>query len=146
MLPVIYYANIWNVSKCFIVKCTTCSALFVQSKNFPMLSNSMFYSNGSIFDPLSLATTFEVNNTSLNQAELPHLAGSNVWFQVGRSLSVSTTNTCVTLYSTDGNQIGGMFAHCLCFWGPELMEIFRNAHLGIQPDPHWKVREIMFIL
>ena len=25
------------------------------------------------------------------------------------------------------------------------MEICRNAHLGIQPDPHWKVREMMFI-
>ncbi|KIM70932.1 hypothetical protein SCLCIDRAFT_1143275 [Scleroderma citrinum Foug A] len=47
----------------------------------------------------------------------------------------------MTLQLSDRNQIGGMFAHCLCFWGPELMEICRNAHLGIQPDPHWKAMQ-----
>ena len=134
------------MSKPFYSEVYTCSAPSVQSKYFPMLSESMFYSNGSIFDPSSLVTTSENNNTSLNQVELPHLTGSNVWQRVSKSLSVSTiTDTSIALQSADRNQIGGMFAHCLCFWGPELKEIFRNAHFGIQPDPHWKVREMMFI-
>lgn len=111
-----------------------------------MISGFLYYSNGSFFPESSEEAASESNSTSLSQVELPYPTGSDVWLRVFRGLSVSiTTDTSMILQPADRNQIGGMFAHCLCFWGPELMKILKNAQVGIQPDPHWKVREMVFI-
>ncbi|KAG6330638.1 hypothetical protein ID866_8453 [Astraeus odoratus] len=52
------------------------------------------------------------------------MTGSNIWSNITANLA-----------------IGGLFAHCICFWGPYLRETLKNARTGIQPDPHWKAMQ-----
>ncbi|KAG6328511.1 hypothetical protein ID866_10578 [Astraeus odoratus] len=107
ILSAIYYSNAWN------------------SQDFPMLSTSIFSSNGSVYDQATVfGTTFQLNQTVLEEVGLPHMTGSNIWAK-------TTTNLA----------IGGLFAHCICFWGPYLRETLKNARTGMQPDPHWKAMQ-----
>ncbi|KIM57237.1 hypothetical protein SCLCIDRAFT_1143537 [Scleroderma citrinum Foug A] len=107
VLSAIYYSNAWN------------------SKRFPMLSSSIFSSNGSVYDQSAIfGTAFQLNRTALNEVGLPHLTGSQVWQSIAGSLA-----------------IGGLFAHCLCFWAPYLRDAFRNARSGTQLDPHWQAMQ-----
>ena len=108
-----------------------------------MLSTSIFSSNGSVYDQLAVfGTTFQLNQTALNEVGLPHMTGSNVWTNITDNLAVGTV---IDFYGGFGliktDQIGGLFAHCVCFWGPYLRDTFRNARLGRQQDLHWKVRK-----
>ncbi|KAL4079665.1 OPT oligopeptide transporter protein-domain-containing protein [Scleroderma citrinum] len=114
ILSMIYYSNAWN------------------SKSFPMLSTSLFSSNGSMYDQSAVfGTTFQLNQTALNEVGLPHMTGSNVWHNITNNLA-----------------IGGLLAHCICFWGPYFRDTFRSARSGTQRDPHWqamqKYREVPF--
>ncbi|KAL4079725.1 oligopeptide transporter [Scleroderma citrinum] len=122
-LPLIQQANSWvGYGLGYIVLCAIYYFNIWNSKSFPMSSMSMFYSNGSVFDlSVVLGTTFQVNQTALTAAKFPHMTGSNMWYHIASNLS-----------------IGGLFAHCLCFWGQDIKNMLKNAHLGIQPDPHWK--------
>ncbi|KAI6006134.1 OPT oligopeptide transporter protein-domain-containing protein [Pisolithus albus] len=107
ILSVIYYSNAWN------------------SLAFPMLSTSIFSSNGSIYDQAAVfGSTAQLNQTVLNEVGLPYMTGSNVWTNITANLS-----------------IGGLLAHCLCFWGPYLRDTLRNKHSEIQSDPHWKAMQ-----
>lgn len=107
ILAVIYYSNVWN------------------SLTFPMLSTSIFSSNGSVYDQLTVfGSTSQLNQTALNEVGLPYMAGSNVWANITANLS-----------------IGGLLAHCICFWGPYLRDTLRNTHSDIQSDPHWKAMQ-----
>lgn len=107
ILSVIYYSNAWN------------------SLAFPMLSTSIFSSNGSIYDQSAVfGSTAQLNQTVLNEVGLPYMTGSNVWTNITANLS-----------------IGGLLAHCLCFWGPYLRDTLRNKHSEIQSDPHWKAMQ-----
>jgi len=72
IIMAIYYSNAWN------------------SKAFPMLSTSIFSSNGSIYDQSSVfGTTFQLNQTALNEIGLPALTGSNAWSNLTANLSVT---------------------------------------------------------
>ncbi|KAI6040852.1 OPT oligopeptide transporter protein-domain-containing protein [Pisolithus marmoratus] len=110
IITVIYYSNVWN------------------SLTFPMLSTSIFSSNGSIYDQSTVfGNTFQLNQTALEEVGLPHMTGSNVWLNITANLSVS--------------KIGGLLAHCLCFWGPYLRDTLRNRHFETRSDPHWKAMQ-----
>lgn len=124
--PLILQANSWiGYGLCYIVLSVIYYFNTWDSKRFPLLSTSMFYSNGSVFDPSAmLAATFQINQTAISGAEMPHLTGSNVWYNIATFLS-----------------IGGMFAHCICFWGPNILSIFKNVSLETYSDPHWKVMQ-----
>lgn len=63
----------------------------------------MFYSNGSVFDPSAmLGATFQINQTAISGAEMPHLTGSNVWYNIATFLSVGITiNTLMKLQLVD---------------------------------------------
>ena len=121
------------------------SALFDQSKSFPMLSTSIFSLNGSVYDQSAVfGTMFQLNQTALNEVGLPHMTGSNVWANISNNLAVGPVIDFYggfRLIKTD--QIGGLFAHCVCFWGPYFRDMFRNACLGRQQDPHRKVRKFI---
>ncbi|KAI0265053.1 oligopeptide transporter [Gloeopeniophorella convolvens] len=100
----IYYSNTWN------------------SKAFPMLSSSLFSSNGSIYHQSAVFTRpdFHLNHTALSEVGLPALTGSNAWAGLMGSLA-----------------IGGLIAHCIFFWGPYVVTSFKHARDKTQPDPHW---------
>ncbi|KAN0128570.1 OPT superfamily oligopeptide transporter [Lactarius tabidus] len=103
-ITAIYYSNTWN------------------SKLFPMLSTSLFSSNGSIYDQTSVFTGphFQLNQTALHELGLPALTGSNAWSGLMGSIA-----------------IGGLIAHCIFFWGPYVVSSFKHARDKTQPDPHW---------
>ncbi|KAI0073510.1 oligopeptide transporter [Panus rudis PR-1116 ss-1] len=103
----IYYSNTWN------------------SKSFPMLSTSIFASNGSVYNQKAVfGTTFQLNETALQEIGLPSLTGSNAWTNLMQNLS-----------------IGGLIAHCILFWRPYVIASFKQARTGTQPDPHWKAMQ-----
>ncbi|KAH9983191.1 OPT oligopeptide transporter protein-domain-containing protein [Russula compacta] len=103
-IAAIYYSNIWN------------------SKSFPMLSTSLFSSNGSIYNQRAVFTgpNFQLNRTALDEIGLPALTGSNAWLGLMSSLS-----------------IGGLIAHCIFFWRPYVLASFKHSRDKTQPDPHW---------
>ena len=122
-IAAIYYSNIWNVTVLFILPvASTKHLLFSQSKSFPMLSTSLFSSNGSIYNQRAVFTghNFQLNQTALDEIGLPALTGSNAWMGLMSSLA-----------------IGGLIAHCILFWRPYVLASFKHAREKTQPDPHW---------
>ena len=94
ILSTIYYSNAWNVSQPVIISCTDHQVLSDQSKSFPMLSTSIFSSNGSIYEQsIVFGTTFQLNQTALDEVGLPHMTGSNVWVNITSNLAVGTVMT-----------------------------------------------------
>ncbi|KAH9042869.1 oligopeptide transporter [Lactarius hengduanensis] len=113
-LPLVQQANSWiGIFVCYIV---------IASKSFPMLSTSLFSSNGSIYHQRAVFTgsNFRLNQTALDEIGLPALTGSNAWAGLTSSLA-----------------IGGLIAHCVFFWGPSVVSSFKHARDKTQPDPHW---------
>ncbi|OSX63951.1 hypothetical protein POSPLADRAFT_1138543 [Postia placenta MAD-698-R-SB12] len=105
----IYYSNAWN------------------SLAFPMLSTSLFSSNGSIYDQAAVfGSTGLLNETALGEVGLPALTGSNAWTNLVANLA-----------------IGGLIAHAILFWGPYVVQSFKQARTKTQPDPHWQASAIM---
>ncbi|GLB42182.1 putative peptide transporter MTD1 [Lyophyllum shimeji] len=100
----IYYSNTWN------------------SLAYPMLSTSIFSANGSVYHQSAVfGTTFQLNQTALEEVGLPALAGSNAWHNLTANLA-----------------IGGLIAHCVLFWGPYTVDSFKLAASRTQPDPHYQ--------
>jgi OPT family oligopeptide transporter len=101
---VIYYTNTWN------------------SLSFPMLSSSIFSSNGSIYHQSAVfGSHFQLNQTALEEVGLPALTGSNAWANLTANLA-----------------IGGLIAHVILFWGPYAVDSFKLAYRREQPDPHYQ--------
>ncbi|KAF8610390.1 oligopeptide transporter [Ceratobasidium sp. AG-I] len=99
----IYYSNTWS------------------AQSFPMLSTSIFGSNGKRYNQTAVfGPTFTLNETALNAYGLPHLTGSNAWGNMTACWS-----------------IGGLIAHCLLFWRGYVVSSFKQARKGTQPDRHW---------
>src|SRR5882757_1584823 len=62
----------------------------LQSLAFPMLSTSIFSSNGSIYDQSAVFDSqFRLNQTALGIVGLPALTGSNAWSNLTSNLAVS---------------------------------------------------------
>ncbi|KAH9062284.1 OPT oligopeptide transporter protein-domain-containing protein [Lactarius vividus] len=112
VIAAIYYSNTWNAKVTYSF----------QSKSFPMLSTSLFSSNGSVYHQTVVftGTNFQLNQTALDEIGLPALTGSNAWAGLTSSLA-----------------IGGLIAHCIFFWGPSVVSSFKHARDRTQPDPHW---------
>ncbi|KAF9492268.1 oligopeptide transporter [Pleurotus eryngii] len=102
----IYYSNLWN------------------SKAFPMLSSSIFSSNGSVYNQSAVfGPSFTLNRTALNEVGLPALTGSNAWHGLTANLS-----------------IGGLLAHCILFWGSEVVDTFKSKGATRQ-DRHYRAMQ-----
>ena len=66
--------------------------IIIQSLAFPMLSTSIFSSNGSIYQQQQSAvfgSQFQLNQTALDIVGLPALTGSNAWSNLTANLAVS---------------------------------------------------------
>ncbi|KII87915.1 hypothetical protein PLICRDRAFT_176672 [Plicaturopsis crispa FD-325 SS-3] len=122
-LPLIQQANSWiGYFFCYIAIMGIYYSDTWNSLAFPMLSTSIFSSNGSIYKQSAVfGTTFQLNQTALNEIGLPALTGSNAWANLTQNLS-----------------IGALIAHCILFWGPALKSTFAQARDGTQPDPHFQ--------
>ncbi|KZV61284.1 OPT superfamily oligopeptide transporter [Peniophora sp. CONT] len=107
-IPAIYYSNLWN------------------SKSFPMLSTSIFNSNGTRYSQSVVFTGpgQSLNDTALAEVGLPSLTGSNAWNNLMNNVA-----------------IGGLISHCVFFWGPYVIASFKQARTKTQPDPHWQAMQ-----
>ena len=87
-----------------------------------MISTALFASNGSIYDQTAVFTgpNFLLNQTALHEIGLPALASSYALYGLASSLS-----------------FGGLIAHCIFFWGPDVMSSFKHARNKTLSDPHW---------
>lgn len=66
----------------------------LQSLEFPMLSSSIFSANGSVYQQSAVfGTTFQLNQTALEEIGLPALTGSNAWHNLTANLAVSGSHT-----------------------------------------------------
>jgi hypothetical protein len=92
VIMVIYYTNTWNVSPNPKVPCCIPMLNFnsmYQSLDFPMLSSSIFSSNGSIYRQSAVfGSHFVLNETALEEVGLPALTGSNAWNNLTANLAV----------------------------------------------------------
>jgi len=128
-----FVANKWiGVLLCYIV------AMLIYNTNlnrwnslaFPMLSTSIFSSNGSIVYKQSTVFDLQFQHNQLETAfkldiiGLPALTGSNAWSHLTSNLA-----------------IGGMIAHVVLFWGPYARDCFKLAYRKEQPDPHYQAMQ-----
>ena len=123
------------------------TTIIIQSLAFPMLSSSIFSSNGSIYQQSAVfGPQFQLNQTALNIVGLPILTGSNAWANLTSNLAVSLIRKPLRLGSImlATAQIGGLIAHVVLFWGPYARDCFKLAHRREQPDPHYQVSMALF--
>ncbi|KAF8814692.1 OPT superfamily oligopeptide transporter [Phlegmacium glaucopus] len=122
-LPLIQQANAWaGCFLCYIVVMVIYYTNTWNSLSFPMLSTSIFSSNGSIYHQSAVfGSQFQLNQTALDIVGLPALTGSNAWANLTSNLA-----------------IGGLIAHVFLFWGPYARDCFKLSHRKEQPDPHYQ--------
>lgn len=122
-LPLIQQANSWvGYFFCYIVIMGIYYSNTWNSRSFPMLSTSIFSSNGSIYHQSAVfGEQFQLNKTALAEIGLPALTGSNAWSNLTQNLA-----------------IGGLIAHVVLFWGAYAKDSFKLAYNGSQPDPHFQ--------
>ena len=114
-----------------------------QSLAFPMLSTSIFSSNGSMYEKSAIFNPqFQLR---VNQAALDVLIGllaSNSWANLTSNLAVSLWLNIFLIrglinFPTD--QIGAMIAHIFLSWGVHARDWFKLSYQKEQPDPHYQV-------
>ncbi|KAF9446473.1 oligopeptide transporter [Macrolepiota fuliginosa MF-IS2] len=125
-LPLIQQANSWvGYTFCYIVIMAIYYTNTWNSLSFPMLSTSIFSSNGSIYHQSAVfGSTFQLNETALEGVGLPALTGSNAWSNLTANLA-----------------IGGLIAHVIFFWGGYAKDSFKLAYARTQPDPHYQAMQ-----
>ncbi|KXN87768.1 Oligopeptide transporter 6 [Leucoagaricus sp. SymC.cos] len=122
-LPLIQQANSWiGYAICYIAIMAIYYSNLWNSLDYPILSTSIFSSNGSVYHQSAVfGPTFQLNETALEEVGLPALTGSNAWLNLTANLA-----------------IGGLIAHCIFFWGGYTKDSFKLAWARTQPDPHYQ--------
>ncbi|KXN87769.1 Oligopeptide transporter 6 [Leucoagaricus sp. SymC.cos] len=122
-LPLIQQANSWiGYAICYIAIMAIYYSNLWNSLDYPILSTSIFSSNGSVYHQSAVfGPTFQLNETALEEVGLPALTGSNAWLNLTANLA-----------------IGGLIAHCIFFWGGYTKDSFKLAWARKQPDPHYQ--------
>ncbi|ESK88505.1 peptide transporter mtd1 [Moniliophthora roreri MCA 2997] len=122
-LPLIQQANSWvGYFICYIAVLAIYYSDTWNSRAFPMLSTSIFNSNGTRYQQAAVfGDHFVLNQTALEQYGLPALTGSNAWSHLVNNLG-----------------IGGLIAHVVLFWGGEVRDAIKQGRERTQPDPHYQ--------
>ncbi|KAH9986323.1 OPT oligopeptide transporter protein-domain-containing protein [Russula compacta] len=72
------------------------------SKNFPFLSQKLFYENGTVYDPLLiLNNSSEVDPTLLAQQGLPYFSGTWIIYLLAANMGLAATITHLLLWNCD---------------------------------------------
>ncbi|KZS99888.1 OPT oligopeptide transporter [Laetiporus sulphureus 93-53] len=105
LLPAIFASNVWN------------------SKNFPFISENLFYLNGTVYDQdLILTSDYSLNRTAYEIYGQPWQSGSQVIYNLGINMS-----------------IGASFVHIALWHGKEIWSAFRDYFRGrMLEDVHYK--------
>ncbi|SCZ88962.1 BZ3500_MvSof-1268-A1-R1_Chr1-1g00858 [Microbotryum saponariae] len=101
---VAYATNLWN------------------AKNFPFLSQQLFYENGTQYNQLAILNKdYSLNQTKLDIEGVPWYATSNALYYVGANLS-----------------IGASLTHVAVWYLPSITKAFKEYRSQSQPDPHYQ--------
>ncbi|TFK37218.1 peptide transporter MTD1 [Crucibulum laeve] len=105
---------------CMIAFCA-CYAMNVwNGQNFPFLSQTLFYENGTRYDQkLILDSNFMLDHAKLAVQGLPWFASSQVLAKIGANMA-----------------IGATVMHVLVWYGKDIMEVIRMYRAGESYDPH----------
>ncbi|KAF8508624.1 OPT oligopeptide transporter protein-domain-containing protein [Hysterangium stoloniferum] len=116
------WTNSWvGIAICYIALSAIYYTNTFNSLRFPLLSTSIFSSDGSIYNQtLVFGPTFTLNQTAYEIEGRPFLTGSNVWSNM-----------------TQNWAIGGLVAHCLLFWSGYVIDSFKQIRNNTQEDRHW---------
>ncbi|KAL0960205.1 hypothetical protein HGRIS_011838 [Hohenbuehelia grisea] len=125
-LPLIQQANSWiGISICYVAVLAIYYSNAWNSRSFPMLSSSLFASNGSVYNQSAIfGAGQQLDTTALKEVGLPSLTGANVW-----------SGFCMNL------TIGALITHVILFWGGHARDSFRLARQKTQPDPHYQAMQ-----
>ncbi|KAG7448856.1 oligopeptide transporter [Guyanagaster necrorhizus] len=125
-LPLIQQANAWvGYIICYIVISAIYYSNAWNSKSFPMLSTSIFSSNGTVYQQSAVfGSKWTLNQTALDEVGLPALTGSNAWANLTANLG-----------------IGGLIAHVLFFWGPYARDAIKQSRNKTHPDRHFQAMQ-----
>ncbi|GJJ13987.1 hypothetical protein Clacol_008244 [Clathrus columnatus] len=113
ILPLVFAGNAWH------------------SKNFPFISQNLFFENGTIYDQNAILNPdFSLNRTAYEIAGQPWQSGSTVIYNLGLNLS-----------------IGATFVHILLWHGKELYKAFADYfQKKIVDDHHYKKMKPLLLL
>ncbi|TFK37217.1 peptide transporter MTD1 [Crucibulum laeve] len=105
---------------CIIAFCACFANNVWNGQNFPFLSQSLFYENGTLYDQLSiLDDNFRFDPSKLAEQGLPWFASSQVLTKIGANLA-----------------IGATIMHVLLWYGKDIIEVIRKYRAGENYDPH----------
>lgn len=109
ILPVVFARNVWH------------------SKNFPFISQNLFFENGTIYDQnLILNPDFSLNKTAYDIVGQPWQSGSTVIYNLGVNLSVGAT-----------------FVHIGLWYGKDIYSAFMDYFHGRTiDDPHYQKMKV----
>ncbi|KAA1475197.1 OPT superfamily oligopeptide transporter [Dentipellis sp. KUC8613] len=126
----VYYNNIWD------------------SKNFPFLSQILFYQNGTEYDQLLILNEkFEVDKTLLEEQGLPFYAGTWVVNLLGTNLGLGATFTHLLLWNLDDLRAAWSWAspaRLKKYWAEFDWKIWQHNGIRDAPgedediDPHYR--------
>lgn len=111
---------------CIIAFCACYAQNTWNAQNFPFLSQSLFYENGTLFDQLSiLDSNFRFDPAKLDVVGLPWFAASQVLTKIGTNLA-----------------IGATFTHVFLWYGKDIVDAIRKYRAGDNYDPHLEKMKI----
>ncbi|KAL1733629.1 peptide transporter MTD1 [Schizophyllum commune] len=124
-LPLTQQANAWiGYALCYIIIAAIYYSNAWDSKNYKMLSTSIFNSNGTVYNQAAVfGSNGVLNETALEEFGLPAMTGSNAWSNFAQNLG-----------------IGALIAHVTLFWSGDMVDAirsFRADNKKQNDDPHF---------
>lgn len=97
-----YYKNTWN------------------AQNFPFMSQSLFYENGTDYDQLAILDEhFRVQPDKLAREGLPFFSSAQILWKIGSNLA-----------------IGATIMHVIVWYGKDIIDVIKKYRAGETYDPH----------
>jgi OPT family small oligopeptide transporter len=97
-----YYKNTWN------------------AQNFPFMSQSLFYENGTEYDQLAILDEhFRLDRAKLEAEGLPYFSAAQILWKIGGNLA-----------------IGATIMHVIVWYGKDIIEVIKKYRAGESYDPH----------
>ncbi|KAL8286819.1 hypothetical protein RQP46_004347 [Phenoliferia psychrophenolica] len=121
--PLITQMNSWfGIGLCILINCLCYSQNLWKAKNFPWLSQSLFYENGSTYDQLLiLDQNYNLNQTALDIQGVPYFTMTNALYYLGNYLA-----------------IGAQFSYVGLFYNKQIREAWHQFRTSKQLDPHYQ--------
>ncbi|KAI0046405.1 OPT superfamily oligopeptide transporter [Auriscalpium vulgare] len=113
----LYYGNIWK------------------AKNFPFMSQALFYDNGTQYDQSLILTNNAFDPVKYAEVGPAYFSASNAWFLLVSNLALGSCLVHVLLWHWP--EISGVFKFANMFEGREIDDPHHNEMKKYKPVPNW---------